>query len=203
MLRALVNGNGTMAQFNIPELGGAGQWMKGGMTMVGNMFDNQLKAKVDALCQDLVYLLRNTSIFQSTINTTNQLSDHWWPAGLGTPASSGAQNNLRYAYFPDTARLVVDHSGKIVVYNTLDHRITGVSQQQDSGQKIQFTSQYGRIDLQKLPLVSSPETAPAPETGTTTDDVFQLIEKLAALREKGILSEEEFNNKKTDLLSRL
>jgi hypothetical protein len=34
LLQALVNSNGTMAHFNHPELGGGGQWMLGGMTMV-------------------------------------------------------------------------------------------------------------------------------------------------------------------------
>jgi hypothetical protein len=53
MLFAVHAGVGTMAQFSIPELGGSGQWMRGGMTMVGNMFDNALKARVDALCNEL------------------------------------------------------------------------------------------------------------------------------------------------------
>ncbi len=35
LLQSLVNSNGTMAQFNHRELGGGGQWMRGGMTMVG------------------------------------------------------------------------------------------------------------------------------------------------------------------------
>jgi hypothetical protein len=39
MLFAVSNGGGTMAQFNVPELGGSGQWMQGGMTMVGDMFN--------------------------------------------------------------------------------------------------------------------------------------------------------------------
>ena len=52
MLFAIHAGGGTMAQFNIPELGGSGQWMRGGMTMVGNMFDNALKARVDALVKE-------------------------------------------------------------------------------------------------------------------------------------------------------
>ena len=30
MLVAVNNGGGTMAQFNCPELGGSGQWMRGG-----------------------------------------------------------------------------------------------------------------------------------------------------------------------------
>jgi hypothetical protein len=33
VLAALVAGHGTMAQFHHPELGGAGQWMQGGMTI--------------------------------------------------------------------------------------------------------------------------------------------------------------------------
>ena len=49
LLRALVVGHGTMAQFNHPELGGMGQWTQGGMTMVGSLFDHGLKARVDAL----------------------------------------------------------------------------------------------------------------------------------------------------------
>jgi hypothetical protein len=32
---ALRHGNGTMAQFNHPELGGMGQWVAGGMLMIG------------------------------------------------------------------------------------------------------------------------------------------------------------------------
>jgi hypothetical protein len=30
MLQSVMDGNGTMAQFNHPEFGGAGQWMQGG-----------------------------------------------------------------------------------------------------------------------------------------------------------------------------
>src|ERR1700743_2791938 len=66
MLVALREGGGTMAQFNIAELGGNGQWMRGGMTMVGNMFDNALKARVDALCNELARLLTNTTVFPAS-----------------------------------------------------------------------------------------------------------------------------------------
>jgi hypothetical protein len=34
-------------------------------------------------------------------------------------------------------------------------------------------------------------------------DIFAAIEKLGALKERGLLTEEEFANKKADLLSRL
>src|SRR5246127_934732 len=57
LLQALVNSNGTMAQFDHRELGGAGQWIAGGMTMVGDMFNHGLKAKVDGLCSELSQIL--------------------------------------------------------------------------------------------------------------------------------------------------
>jgi hypothetical protein len=38
-----------------PEPGG--QWMRGGMTMVGDMFNYGLKSKVDGLCSELSQLL--------------------------------------------------------------------------------------------------------------------------------------------------
>ena len=53
LLRALIAGGGAMAQFDHPELGGMGQWSRGGMVMVGDMFDHALKARVDALCSEL------------------------------------------------------------------------------------------------------------------------------------------------------
>jgi hypothetical protein len=49
LLQSLVNDNGTKAQFNHRELGGGRQWMRGGMTMVGDMFNYGLKAKVEGL----------------------------------------------------------------------------------------------------------------------------------------------------------
>src|SRR5215510_16096236 len=57
LLYALVHGHGMMAQFDHPELGGRGQWMPGGMVMVGDMFNQALKAMVDGLCVELAALL--------------------------------------------------------------------------------------------------------------------------------------------------
>jgi hypothetical protein len=44
LLEAVTRGHGTMAQFSHPELGGMGQWSQGGMTMIGDMFNDALKA---------------------------------------------------------------------------------------------------------------------------------------------------------------
>ena len=59
MLDAVVRGNGSMAQFNHGEFAGSGQWMRGGMTMVSDMFNNYLKGRVDGLCSELSNLVAN------------------------------------------------------------------------------------------------------------------------------------------------
>ncbi|RYE74129.1 MAG: SHOCT domain-containing protein, partial [Oxalobacteraceae bacterium] len=43
MLDSVIHGNGYQAQFSHPEFSGSGQWMRGGMTMVSDMFNNHLK----------------------------------------------------------------------------------------------------------------------------------------------------------------
>jgi len=80
----------------------------------------------------------------------------WWPAALGeSPNSAGGQNEARYAFFADQRRLAVDlGDGNIRVYDTGDHRISGVQQHQaDGGRKVVFTSQHGTVDLDGLRLV--------------------------------------------------
>jgi hypothetical protein len=77
----------------------------------------------------------------------------WWPEELGVqPNSAGGQNEMRYAFFGDHHRLAVDTGdGKVQVYDTGDHRISGVQQDQCSvGRKVTFTSQQGEVDLATL-----------------------------------------------------
>ena len=156
MLVAVNAGGGTMAQFSIPELGGSGQWMRGGMTMVGNMFDNALKARVDALCNELSQLLATTRVFPPlpTAAQGGFTSNNWWPDELGAPSSSGGQNQSRYAIFPGTRRLAIDTGGVVRIFDTGDHNIGGVQQQQGGpAGSLTFTSQYGTFDVSSLPEV--------------------------------------------------
>ena len=227
MLYAVMNGNGTMAQFNHPELGGGGQWMQGGMTMVGDMFNYGLKAKVDGLCVDLSNLLgsQQPAIFMPS--TRSQGNRNWWPDDLGIASSTGGQNNVRYAYFPTSCRLAVDINGQVSIYNTLDHQIGGVSQQQGNNSSLTFSSQYGTVHIEQLPLISVNGVTPAPppmqqtqppaqppmpapaayqenrSTDTSGNDIFALIERLADLKQKGIINDDEFATKKAELLQRL
>lgn len=268
MLYSVAAGGGSMAQFDHPEFGGMGQWSQGGMTMIGDMFNNALKARVDGLCAELAGALGRQLLapapssgqFQSQgqqgqsqggfgggvslfVAEPGRSGGSWWPNDLGYPSSTGAQNDIRYAVFPGTRRLAIEIGGALSVYDTLDHSIGGVSQQQGGDASLSFTSQYGLVRVADLPIVSgrgasrdasretpapvepsawgtsremAPETQPfaealpssnqtpaQPSSAHSADDIFAMLERLAGLRDKGILSEEEFAAKKAELLARL
>jgi hypothetical protein len=234
LLIAVINGGGTMAQFYHPELGGNGQWMRGGMTMVGDMFNYALSGTVSGICNEISNFTANNQAYlpppppppgQSQFQGSgsgfgNFGSYNWWPGELGSPSSSGGQNDSRYAYFPQARRLAVQHNGQVTVYDTLDHQIGGVQQQQGGPSGSQsFTSQFGTFTVESLPIVggSPPPAGPAPMPAVASaptfngsssgpepsGDVIATLERLGALRDKGILSEQEFQSKKAELLSRL
>ena len=67
-----------------PDLGGMGQWSQGGMVMVGDMFNNALKARVDALCAELAGLLRAAGLFSPAVaSRQSQSQSHGQPGGVG------------------------------------------------------------------------------------------------------------------------
>jgi hypothetical protein len=74
----------------------------------------------------------------------------WWPSELGDPSTQGTQNNMRYAFFPEKKRLLIEKDGHVTTYNSADHQISGVSQQHGGHQSLSFTSQHGPIDLGSL-----------------------------------------------------
>src|ERR1700710_1457828 len=76
LLSSLAAGGGRQAQFNHPEFGGMGQWSQGGMIMIGDMFNNGLKARVDSLCRDLADLLRGQEVFARAPEASWQGQSH-------------------------------------------------------------------------------------------------------------------------------
>ncbi len=187
LLTAVLAGNGSQAQFGHPEFGGTGQWMRGGMIMLGDMFNGALKGRVAALCNDIADALANlpggvtSGSFQSqqqgglhgqrqatgALGTSAGLfvadpDERWWPAELGVPDATGSQDDLHYALFRNAHRLAVRTGRQVWVYDTQDHQIGGFSQQQGTGSSIQFSSQFGTVALATLPVVSIDGRAPAP-----------------------------------------
>lgn len=80
--------------------------------------------------------------------------EKWWPDALGHAASSGSQNGVRYAFFPDKRRLLIEENGKLRTYDSGEHQINGVSQQQSHGHSLAFSSQAGIVDLDELAQVT-------------------------------------------------
>ncbi len=246
LIGSLLQGNGYQAQFNHPEFGGMGQWSQGGMIMIGDMFNQGLKHRVDALCNEFAALLRGDPslvaadrAFQSQSQSGAGVSmfvagsgagGQWWPAELGAPASVGAQNDLRYAFFPAARRLAILQGGRLRLYDAGAHQLSGFSQQQGGDQSLTFTSQFGLVRVAELPEVSQPgapaqppsQAAPAPAAApeirsppapaaaavaatapAAADEILKTLERLGELRKKDILTEEEFAAKKAELLGRL
>jgi hypothetical protein len=127
---------------------------------------------------------------------------------------------VRYAYFATIRRLAIEVNGHVTLYDTLDHQIGGFSQQQSVGGSITFTSQYGLVDVKTLPIISidnvpvqtpdqsqpAPAFQPSPDNAQLANqeaDIFGAIEKLANLKDKGILTDAEYSAKKAELLARL
>ncbi len=268
LLMALAARGGNQAQFSIHELGGMGQWSQGGMIMVGDMFNQGLKARVDALCVELAGLLRGSAVFVAAPLTSQSQSQSSgsggvslfvpgaspfasrWPAELGAPSSAGSQNDLHYAVFPATRRLAIERGGQVTVYDIGDNVISGFSQQQSGDQTLTFTSQHGTVRVADLAVVLAGNAAAAakaaaqqppagaasaaeavqamPPTPAQTaaaapaqtaavapaqtaavapaasdDDIFAKIERLAELRRKDVITAQEFETKKTELLARI
>ncbi len=147
-----------MAQFHHPELGGMGQWFQGGMTMTGDMFNQALKAKVDGLCSELSQLLLShgkdsPDEVSLLIPAGSPSTDAWWGSNLGQATASGSQNQIRYAYFSGARRLAIQIGHEIRLYDTGDHVISGISQQQSEDASLTFTSQQGLVRLDQLRLL--------------------------------------------------
>src|ERR1700722_14164563 len=89
VLAALRSGGGRMAQFSHADFGGMSQWSPG-MSMVGDMFNTQLRAKLDALCNDIAAQLDASPAAGGARSGSGQVSYRsisgsadWWPTGLG------------------------------------------------------------------------------------------------------------------------
>lgn len=216
MWDAVALGRGGMAQFSHAEFGGSGQWMRGGMVMVGDMFNRALAARVGALADELAQLHdEHPGLAAAAPAGEHGTGAEWWPAGLHSPATSGAQNGVRYAWFPIQRRLAIERDGTLELYDTQDHLIGGASQQQGDQGTLRFSSQHGPLDLAALPRVTGGSGAeagaqvaltpagPAPRPAGAPHDVLDTIDQLAGLHQRGVLSDDEFKTKKAELLARL
>jgi len=164
--------------------------MQGGMTMIGDMFNNYLKGRVDNLCAELSRLVASqpdlirTGSFQSQSQNGNTSVNSW-----GSNASSGSANNPNSLFvtppaqpdwwgpdlkFPNSSG---GQNGMRYAWFSQAHRLAmeangnvtiydtldhqiGGVSQQSGSPTPSFSSQYGYVDLSQLPVVSVNGVAP-------------------------------------------
>jgi hypothetical protein len=154
--------------------------MRGGMLMLGDMFNHALKARVDGLCQAIAaQLASQPDLFPSgSVQSQSQSGggqqmqmggigvtpgvegghglftpdprDTWWPPELGTPSAIGTQNDVRYALFPTVGRLAVEANGQVTLHDTGGHQIAGLAQQQGPAGTVVFSTPAGQVSLASL-----------------------------------------------------
>lgn len=176
LLDAVIRGGGAMAQFSHPDLGGSGQWMRGGMTMVGDMFNSGLQSTVSGICSELSSQMASGAVLVTVPDRVaagapfGSFGGDWWPPELGRPTSSGGQNGASYAYFPGPRRLAIRRGNAITLYDTGEHSISGVQQQQGGRGSLEFSSQFGTFTVDSLHVAdrgaapAGSSTPPGPAT---------------------------------------
>ena len=205
LLNALARGNGVQAKFNHPDLGGMGQWSKGGMVMVGDMFNHGLKARVNDLAAELADLLQRDELFsrgpndrdlnktEGSFSGTGRRSR--WPEELGAYSASGSDGLLGAlqrgeGLFPG-ARIVVAAVKGDMVRSRCGRAFSGGTV---------FAGQAGIRSKGSLTVTFRQLKSVAIEPPS---DVFDQLRKLGDLRDAGVLTASEFEAKKAELLGRI
>lgn len=150
LLDGLKMSGGRQVQFNISELGGMGQW-SGGMVMIGDMFNNGLKAKVAELCSVLAPLSQTMAEEEKKQESTASETEKT-PAKKRSSASfSGSQNGHKYTYFASENILEMEENGQVTKYSTDGYALSGVQQSQDNGgRSLRFSYPGGTVSVNDL-----------------------------------------------------
>ena len=204
LLEAVRAGAGDMAMFDHAELGGPGQWMRGGLILTGRPDDTILTHRIDALCQAISEHVRAESpTAQAWPSADSTPQARWWPDELGSPDAAGASDELAYAYFRAHSRLAVRRGGDVTLFDTGAAEIIGVAQNRSDGQThTVFTTPEGELTLDDMVRVATPE--PEAETGEgAAAGILDTLERLGELHAQGMLTDAEFTAKKRELLDRL
>ena len=129
-----------------------------GSVMVSRWNDHHLKARVDGLCCELVAVLRgsDTAAPAALTRPWNEAAaegESWWPATFGHATTAGSQNGIRYAYFPDKQRLLVQQGARVDAFDTAGYQIMGAGQQQGNSSTLMFATDRGSISTHELRCV--------------------------------------------------
>lgn len=162
LTESILRGRGDHARFNIPELGGQGIWKLGQDAVIGNGFDEDLNQQATDLCNAIQEALmsesnRTTLEFQGVTDTSDLMpvsikpdeeDTNWWPREFGQADIYGETDTLRYAYFVEYNRLVVQTSQRLRVFDTTGFHIHSIA----SVGGADFMSAVVKTDVGEFPL---------------------------------------------------
>ncbi len=111
-----------MAQFSHPELGGMGQRSRGGMLMIGDMFNHDLKARVDRMCSQLAR--ESPRATRARWRAVRAMRPHRAAArgggrkAWGFRARAALRTTCVMPSSPTERRLAIGDGGDVTVYDT-------------------------------------------------------------------------------------
>jgi hypothetical protein len=77
----------------------------------------------------------------------------WSPSNLRTPTISGARGGLKFAFFAEKRRLLVENDGNLQLFDSGAHQIHEVGEMVDHP-TLEFISQSGRHPIGALKLIN-------------------------------------------------
>ncbi len=137
---ALERGHGRMAQFDHPELGGMASGASGGMTMVGRMFDDALRARWRPCAANSPPSCAGGGFRLALHRGAPGRRGRLVAGGPRTPVLHRLAGRDALRLFPETRRLAIEEGSGVAVYDTGEHHISGVSQ---SNGELRFTGPSG------------------------------------------------------------
>lgn len=132
---------GGQVQFDIPELGGPGQWQRG-MLMISDWNNHALKTRLSTVLDELS---SRAAVPEAAADEKNDDPSEGW---------RGRQNETGYVFYPGRHLLIVNEKK---AYDTRSYQVYGFGQSQQNGrQELTLLTNKGEISLSSLPETTWP-----------------------------------------------
>jgi hypothetical protein len=135
------------------------------MLMIHAGADRQLRTRVEGLLDEVAAVVRGSetaapAALQRDPGSPAAASrvdlpagESWWPASYGHPTAHGCQSGIRYALFPGRHCVLVQIGSRIDCYDTADHQVHGVGQQQGHSSRLVLSTATGEVPLDRLECI--------------------------------------------------
>lgn len=169
LAKLIQHSHGAGIRFDIPELGGEGIWKPHQLAHIGNGFNHELNNRATELCNEINRLLQHeerreeTTIVNDLDETTGfvpisivPIAKTWWSPRYGSnPTLMGNAGGLRFAYFKEHNRLVIQNNLRNRIFDTSGFDVTDVI----AGQRAGFFNTIIKTTETDIPITQLNEVA--------------------------------------------